>query len=99
MSRRAKRSCGTTSNSGTDSPQPDREGVKRMMTSERTPPAETAATGRLRSIDALRGFDMFWIIGGDSLARAVARWAGESSDGLIQTQLEHVAWEGFRFYD
>lgn len=70
-----------------------------MTTSEPTPPAETAATGRLRSIDALRGFDMFWIIGGDALARAVARWAGEPSDGLVQTQLEHVAWEGFRFYD
>lgn len=56
-------------------------------------------TGRLESIDALRGFDMFWIIGGDGLARAIARRAGEPGNGLVQTQLEHVVWEGFRFYD
>ena len=27
---------------------------------------------RLRSLDALRGFDMFWIVGGDALGRALA---------------------------
>lgn len=64
-----------------------------------TPPARPTATGRLESIDALRGFDMFCIIGGDALARAIARRAGEPTGGLIQTQTEHVAWEGFHFED
>jgi len=65
-----------------------------------TNPAPTeSATGRLRSIDALRGFDMFWIIGGDALAGALARWAGFPEDHWTRTQLEHVSWEGFRFYD
>ena len=32
----------------------------------------TASPGsRLMSMDALRGFDMFWIIGGDSLVYAL----------------------------
>ena len=29
------------------------------------------ATERLLSVDALRGFDMFWIIGGDGVAGAI----------------------------
>ena len=31
-----------------------------------------SSTGRLTSVDALRGFDMFWIVGGKPLALAVA---------------------------
>ena len=56
-------------------------------------------TGRLESIDALRGFDMFWIIGGDVALKAWAHWAGWPSPDLVETQLKHVPWEGFRFYD
>jgi predicted acyltransferase len=55
--------------------------------------------GRLESIDALRGFDMFWIIGGDVALKAWAHWAGWPPPDLVETQLEHVPWEGFRFYD
>jgi predicted acyltransferase len=79
---------------------------------------------RLRSLDALRGFDMFWIIGGDALGQALdkwffdtpdhwaftatfktwlretwGKWFGGSPDNVLATQLEHVDWEGFRFYD
>jgi predicted acyltransferase len=53
----------------------------------------------LESIDALRGFDMFWIIGGDVLLKAWAGWAGWPPPALVNEQLEHVPWEGFRFYD
>jgi predicted acyltransferase len=60
-----------------------------------TPPA----TGRLLSIDALRGFDMFWIIGGDVLLRALAHWGDWPIKDLIDEQLEHAEWEGFHFYD
>ena len=60
-----------------------------------TSPAKT----RLFSLDALRGFDMFWIIGGDALFRSLAevtnwRWARAWA-----VQLEHVEWAGFHFYD
>jgi predicted acyltransferase len=54
---------------------------------------------RLLSIDALRGFDMFWIVGGDSLARAIGKWWGTPAGEQFADQFEHVAWEGFRFYD
>ncbi len=56
---------------------------------------------RLHSLDALRGFDMCWILGlGGALNALLARFApGSAITGIIDTQLEHVAWEGFRFYD
>jgi predicted acyltransferase len=57
------------------------------------------ASGRLLSIDALRGFDMLWIMGGDDLLKAIALWANWPIKGRIDEQLEHVEWEGFRFYD
>jgi predicted acyltransferase len=58
-----------------------------------------AATGRLLSIDALRGFDMFWIIGGDALFRTIGRRLGPPVETVTERQLQHVAWEGFVFYD
>ena len=51
------------------------------------------------SLDALRGFDMFWIVGADALVEGLRKL----SDGpVIQgaaKQLEHVAWAGFHFED
>jgi predicted acyltransferase len=60
---------------------------------------QAATSQRLLSIDALRGFDMFWIIGGDTLLRALAKWGDWPIKDVIDEQLEHVEWEGFRFYD
>lgn len=54
---------------------------------------------RLVSIDALRGFDMFWIMGGDALARALCAWWGTPESAAVGEQFTHVDWEGFRFYD
>jgi predicted acyltransferase len=51
---------------------------------------------RLLFIDALRGFDMFWITGGDVLGRALAAWLGWT---WLDYHLEHRPWEGFVFYD
>ena len=58
-----------------------------------------APAERLTSIDALRGFDMFWIVGGDSVARALCKWWGTPEALRLRDQFEHVEWEGFRFYD
>ncbi len=72
------------------------------MTDPQSPPSTPVAASRperLLSIDALRGFDMFWIIGGDSLARAIGKWWGTPAGEQFAEQFEHVAWEGFRFYD
>lgn len=51
------------------------------------------------SVDALRGFDMFWILGADSLVYALNRMSQTAPTKLLATQLEHAEWEGFHFYD
>jgi len=56
-------------------------------------------TGRVMSIDALRGFDMFWILGADSLVYALNRMSHSVPTQFLATQLEHAEWEGFHFYD
>ncbi|MBP8304498.1 MAG: DUF5009 domain-containing protein, partial [Phycisphaerae bacterium] len=62
--------------------------------------AQTRHGERLLSLDALRGFDMFWIIGGDRLFHALAEYTDWGPlRTLSQVQLEHVVWEGFRAYD
>ena len=68
------------------------------MSSDLTRPSSRAPS-RLMSIDALRGFDMFWIVGGDRVARALGRWLGTPESRRFAEQFEHVKWEGFRFYD
>jgi predicted acyltransferase len=56
-------------------------------------------TGRLHSLDALRGFDMFWIMGGESIFIALATLTGWPVLQCWAGQLSHVAWHGFHFYD
>src|SRR5262245_16500885 len=58
-----------------------------------------ASSNRLMSLDALRGFDMFWIMGGESLARSLGEFGDSSVLQAVARQLEHVDWVGFRFYD
>lgn len=62
------------------------------------PPAEPPAQ-RLMSLDALRGFDMFWIIGANAIVYALSRMSQTAPTKFLATQLEHVEWAGFRFYD
>ncbi len=59
----------------------------------------TATPERVRSIDALRGFDMFWIIGGEELAVTFARWTNRPDPDLVHEQMTHVEWAGFHFID
>ena len=51
------------------------------------------------SVDALRGFDMFWILGAGSLAKSLQSITDNDWTSLLATQLTHVRWEGFHFYD
>jgi len=66
-------------------------------------PADTPspAPQRLVSLDALRGFDMFWILGFGGVVEAVAKHfcPGTALEKLIDTQLEHVNWQGFHVED
>ncbi len=61
-------------------------------------PLPAAPPGRLMSLDALRGFDMFWIIGGGTIVRGLIAGAGGPLEPL-RPQLEHVRWEGLHFWD
>ncbi|MGA8936343.1 MAG: hypothetical protein WB522_18955, partial [Pseudolabrys sp.] len=62
-------------------------------------------TGRVVSVDALRGFTIFWILGADGAIWALDRVLRDKGPALsaagsfLGTQMSHVAWEGFRFYD
>jgi len=55
-------------------------------------------TGRLASLDALRGLTMFWLMGGKPFFLALAAVCGPVA-GIIPYELEHSAWEGLRYYD
>jgi predicted acyltransferase len=63
------------------------------------PSPAPATTQRLLSVDALRGFDMFWILGGDFFMHALGRMSDKPLAQTLGRQLEHVPWAGFRFYD
>ncbi|MDD4190552.1 MAG: DUF5009 domain-containing protein [Mangrovibacterium sp.] len=54
---------------------------------------------RLVSLDVLRGFDMFWIIGGGSLLVALAETTQWGWLQVVAEQMHHVKWEGFHFED
>ena len=56
-------------------------------------------TGRVASLDALRGFDMFWIIGGDAICRSLPAAAHAPWARFLAGQVEHRPWAGFTFYD
>ena len=68
-------------------------------TTKSLPPPAPSASQRLMSVDALRGFDMFWIIGADSLVYALSKMTRSRPTSFLADQLEHAEWEGFRFYD
>lgn len=60
---------------------------------------ESKTSVRLMSIDALRGFDMFWIIGATGVLRAILKETEHPGLIALRDQFTHVEWEGFAFYD
>ncbi len=54
---------------------------------------------RLYSLDALRGFDMFWIMGGEEIFHTIAKATGSPFWKVLSDQFEHPDWNGFHFYD
>jgi predicted acyltransferase len=54
---------------------------------------------RLISVDALRGFTMLFIIGGEGVVRSFFKvWPNYFTEKLSEN-MEHAAWEGYYFYD
>lgn len=56
---------------------------------------------RLISLDALRGFDMFWIIGGSGMLVSLVKVLGFPENWIngLAMQMTHVKWDGFHFFD
>jgi len=58
-----------------------------------------ASKKRLASLDALRGMDMFWILGGEKLFTALFILTGWAGWQVAHAQTLHSQWHGFTFYD
>ena len=69
------------------------------MSTPSTPTSASPNSGRLVCLDALRGFDMFWILGADALVQALGEVNGSAPAKFLAEQLDHRAWAGFTFYD
>ncbi len=58
---------------------------------------ESIIGSRLKSLDALRGFDMFWIMGAEELVHHLAKlWPSITP---LSNQLSHAEWTGLHAYD
>ena len=67
-----------------------------IIQSEAKPPA---ASARIMCVDVLRGFDMFWLVGGAGVALGIGKLIDPKVHAFIDRQLSHADWEGFYFYD
>lgn len=54
---------------------------------------------RLASLDALRGMDMLWILGGEKIFTALFVLTGWAGWQVAHNQTLHSQWHGFTFYD
>lgn len=61
--------------------------------------ADLVISKRLYSLDALRGFDMFWIMGGERIFHALSKATDHPFWNSLSHQFSHPDWNGFRFYD
>ncbi|HMI62210.1 MAG TPA: DUF5009 domain-containing protein [Puia sp.] len=60
---------------------------------------QATSSQRLYSLDALRGFDMFWIMGGEEIFHVIAKNTNSPFWRALSDQFEHPDWNGFHFYD
>ncbi|MFO1092052.1 MAG: DUF5009 domain-containing protein [Planctomycetaceae bacterium] len=70
-----------------------------MSTSSSPLPLTDLRDQRLVSLDALRGFDMFWIMGAERIVHEAAKLTDWPWLDWLSDQLHHPEWHGFKFYD
>jgi predicted acyltransferase len=70
-----------------------------MVSAADAPAVPRPKTARLVSLDAFRGFIMFWIVGGGAIALGLQALGHNWFTDTMIYQLNHSAWEGLRFYD
>ena len=64
-----------------------------------SPIATTSPAGRLVSLDALRGLDMFFLVGIGSIFRSLPELSDNSVFRSLADQCAHPAWHGFTAWD
>ena len=60
---------------------------------------EAKVSGRLVSLDALRGFDMFFIAGGLQIIQKIFVLCGVDKTHVLYLHTKHQPWEGFHAWD
>ena len=70
-----------------------------VLPAAKAPTVPKPAAARLVSLDAFRGFIMFWIVGGGAIALGLQALGHSWFTDTVIYQLNHSAWEGLRFYD
>src|SRR5262245_13580445 len=79
--------------------------TNRAATMDATRPIISAAdmvpqrSERIVAIDALRGFDMFWIAGGREIVLTAIAIFKDPAPDWLNHQLEHSKWVGFTAWD
>jgi predicted acyltransferase len=62
-------------------------------------PPSASPHQRLLSLDFLRGFTMFWIIGGREFVLGIVAYYRPPLTDAVETQLTHATWKGFVAWD
>lgn len=75
-----------------------------MSAGHSNPPAQAGSAlasprQRLVSLDALRGFDMFWIVGGSGIMSSLPSLSSSGFLAALGRQFDHAEWEGMTFFD
>lgn len=79
--------------------------AKSQISASSVAPTTTAAeaskpvTKRLVSLDAFRGWTMFWIVGGGGIMAGLQALGHNPVIDTIVYQLNHTPWQGLRYYD
>jgi predicted acyltransferase len=75
--------------------------MKQLPLEPRVDPSQPAPSSRrIVSIDALRGFDMIWIVGGQQIIQSILQFCKPAVRASLTLPLsEHAEWDGFTFYD
>lgn len=71
------------------------KGKKILMSAD----SPKSISNRLNSLDALRGFDMFWIMGAEHIVHALHQVNQNPVWKTLSNQMIHPNWNGFTFYD
>ena len=69
------------------------------VTGDTAPDSINSTPTRLFSLDALRGFDMFWIMGGEEIFHTMAKATKSPFWAALSSQFTHPDWNGFHLYD